>query len=387
MKSLAFNSLFILISISTYGQFIAGEDVRVSDPYSDDLYVAGGEVTIDSPINGDCITAGGIITINDSIAADLIIAGGEINVQGVIGDDLRAAGGDIFIDSEVLDDLIVFGGQLRVSPNAVIYGNVVCYGGKLTMEGTVLGAMRASGGQIEITGSVHGPTTLAAESLTIHNGAQFLSSVNYWAESGEVDFGNSVQNGEATYNTSLAFEGEKYAREGFLVGISIFFILVYLIGGFILLLLLEWAFEKKFIKAAAEIDKSQATSLGFGLIYIIGAPILVLICFGLVVGIPLGILVLLLYLYSLLFGNFVAALVFTHFWKSKQGKTWSVFTTSLIAFLIAMAFQALTSIPFVGPLVSFALLCLTYGAIILGIRSSKKGSSDLSGPVDSSVMA
>ena len=221
-----------------------------------------------------------------------------------------------------------------------------------------------------------------SEKLEIDGGAQFFSNVAYWTDEGEIDFGNSLQNGEATYDESLSFEGNDYAAEGFLIGISIFFIVCYLLGGFVLLLLLEWAFGATFNRAATEVTLGWTGSLGIGLVYIIGTPILILMSIALIVGIPFGILTAVIYFYSLIFGSFMTALILTHIWKSRNDKTWNVFVTSLLAFLLAMAIQALTSIPFIGPLVSFVLLCLTYGAIILAIRSRKKGSAGAQGPVE-----
>lgn len=374
--------LFVLLyslffcSISSFSQFVAGEEVRFSEPYSDDIYVAGGEVVIDAVISGDCLAAGGKIAINDSIAADLIVSGGEIMVNGIVGDDIRAAGGSIVINGEVMDDLIVFGGEIELGPAAVIHGNVVSYGGELEVEGVVFGSVKASGGEITIGGMVHGPASLSAETMIIEDGAEFLSTVSYWEKDGEVDFGDSVKNGEAKYDLSLTMEGSGLSDEGFLIGLSVFLIFVYILGGLIILLLMEWAFSSRFTAAAYELNRSWVNSLGFGLIYVIGFPILIVICFALVIGIPIGIFAAVLYLYSLLFGNFVAALLFTHFWKKRQGKTWSVPITALIAFLVSLALQALTSIPLLGPLFSFALLCLTYGAIILGIKAGKSESPD-----------
>lgn len=375
MKPLILFFNICLATFSAFAQFEAGEDVRVSKPYPDDIYMAGGNVTIDAPVHGDCVLAGGTINVNDSVTSDLIIGGGDINVTAYVGDDIRIAGGTIRIDSEVMDDLIVFGGEIKVSPNAVIHGNVVSYGGELEIDGTVLGALKASGGEIEVDGSVHGPATLSAGSLQIRDGAKFFSDVAYWSEAGEVDFGNSVQNGEARFDTSLSWEGNDYADAGTLFGLSLLFMFLFVLGGFLIVLVLELAFGKWFSEAAKEVVSSWSRSLGIGVIYVIGVPILVLLCFMIVIGIPIGLFAMVLYLFSMIFGNFVAGLVITHLWKARNGKDWGVVLTALIALVMAIVLQLLTSIPFLGFVISFGVLCMTYGAIILGIMARNAGNS------------
>jgi len=371
MKRLLILSVLVFLSLSLSAQFEAGDEVTISKAFPDDLYIAGGQISIDAPVYGDCVLAGGTININDSIQSDLIVGGGDIKVRGPVGDDIRVAGGTIEIDSEILDDLIVFGGQVKVTENALIHGNLVSYGGELDIDGTVLGAVKASGGEITVKGTAHGPASLSAGDLEIKKGARFLSDVNYWSDDGEVDFGNSVENGDAVFDQSLAAEGEDYTDTGTLLGIGIFFTILFLLGGLLILILLEWAFGKWFSGAAREVEKGWPNTLGVGAIYVIGLPVLVILSFLIVIGIPIGVFGLVFYIFTMVFGNFVAALALAHLWKDKKGKTWGVMLTSLIALAIAVLLQLLTSIPFLGWLISFTVLCITYGAIILAIRSKK----------------
>jgi hypothetical protein len=387
MKPFALFSALLFMSFAASAQFEAGNQINVSTPYPDDMYIAGGAVSIDAPIGGDCILAGGEINVNDSIANDLMVGGGQINVRGPVGDDIRVAGGDIEIDSEVMDDLIVFGGKITLTPNAIIHGNVVSYGGELTVNGTVLGAMKASGGKITVNGTVQGPASLSAGELTILDGAKFFSEVDYWSEKGEVDFGNSVQAGEAIYNTSLAWEGSDPTDTGTLLGLGFLFMVIFVLGGYLFLVLLEWAFGNGFSRAAGEAAKSWSRSLGVGVIYTIGVPILVVLSFMIVIGIPVGIVGLVLYLISMIFGNFVAALLLAHLWKDKKSKTWNVLLTALVALPIAIILQLLASIPVLGFLFSFVVLCITFGAIIMAIRARNARNPQGAAPISASAQA
>jgi hypothetical protein len=371
MKSFVFIPLLLLFSISLQAQFMGGEKVIISEPYPDDVYIAGGEVSINAPVYGDCVLAGGNISVNDTVASDLIIGGGDIEINGFIGDDVRVAGGNVTITGEIMDDLIVFGGDVKISPQSVIHGNIVSYSGEVAMDGRVKGGAKMSGGQISIDGTIEGPATLSAGNLIIGQNAQFLSNVGYWSENGEVDFGNSVQNGEARYDTSLGWETNNYSDETTWIGISFFFGFMFILGGLLLLLLLEWAFGSWFTEASNQVMAGWPRSLGIGVLYVIGVPVLILFSFIIIIGIPVGLFATFLYLFSLFFGNFVAALILTHLWKARKGKNWNVLITALVALLVAIVIQLLTSIPLLGALISFIVLCISYGAIILAIRSGK----------------
>jgi hypothetical protein len=376
MRASILLSALLFLSLSFQAQFQSGDRVELTKPYPDDIYIAAGEIQVRAPIYGDCVIAGGNISINDSISGDLMVGGGDITIRGTIGDDIRVAGGTIEIDSEVMDDLIVFGGKINVTENAVIHGNVVSYGGNLTMDGTVLGAMKASGGEISIGGKVHGPMRMAAGSVVIKEGAQFFSDVSYWAENGKVDFGSSVQNGEATYDLSMAWEGDDHSASGTILGLGIFFMTMFILGGFLILLLLEWAFGRWFTGAAQEVVNGWSRSLGIGVLYVIGIPVLIVLSFVIVIGIPIGIFGLVLYIFSLLFGKFAAALVIAHLWKSKKAKTWGILLTSLIALMIAIGLQIVTSIPLLGSLLSFLVICITYGALVCAVRGRNSGPAE-----------
>jgi hypothetical protein len=373
MKPLFLFFSFLFAALSSFAQFEAGDKVRLSEPYPDDIYMAGGEISIDAPVGGDCVVAGGNISINDSIAEDLIVGGGEIEVRGVVGDDIRAAGGTLEIDSEVMDDLIIFGGQVKITERAIIHGNLVSFGGELDIDGTVLGSVKASGGEIAVGGTVHGPSSFSSGDLDIKEGARFLSDVNYWTENGEVNFGGAMENGQARYDESLSWEGNDYSDTGTLVGVGILFTFVFLLGGFLMILLLEWAFGRGFSQSARAFVSSWTKSLGLGVVYVIGLPIAVVVSFMIVIGIPVGLVALVFYLFSMIFGNFVAALILAHLWKDRQGKDWGIFLTALVALMIAIGLHLLTSIPFLGFLISFVVLSITYGAIILAIRGKDDG--------------
>ncbi|MGB5820750.1 MAG: hypothetical protein WBG90_14790 [Saonia sp.] len=382
---LQFIWLFPLLAIS---QFEAGEDVTINTPQNDDVYLSGEDIYIHAPVNGDAIAAGSSIMVTDSIRQDLIVAGGDITVRGHVADDIRAAGGKLTIDTEVGDDVIVFGGELFITKDAVINGNLITVGGTTKMNGLVKGKLMARAGELEMNGTVEGDAMLygeeieidgkiystseiVAENLNIGANAQFHKGVAYWSEDGEVDFKNTLVNATATFDKALMDSQEDFPWQFFGLA-AIGFWIFYVLSAFLIILILNYAFKHFFAHAAAYTDKALFKSLGYGLIYLFGVPLLIALTFMLIIGIPIGLFLLSLYIFSVLFGHLVVALLFTYYLKQRNNRAWNFWNIVFIALGIAIVLRLLTFIPFLGALVSIVVIAIGYGLLLLEILNRKR---------------
>ncbi|MCK0145388.1 hypothetical protein MWU78_07030 [Arenibacter sp. F26102] len=376
----------ILFSILTMGQYTADKNIDVQMPKEDDLYLAGETVTVDAIVNGDVVAAGGKIIIQDSIRQDLIVAGGEIVVKGYVADDIRAAGGRLTIDGEVGDDVIIAGGEVVITENAVIHGNLVNFSGNIEMKGEVLGTLKSHSGNfvlkgrvgqeanifgedILIDGEILGISKIAAESVNIGSNAKFFNNVEYWSRDGIVEFNNSLIQAKAVYNDELmeGLDNFSWKGTGFLVAI---FFIIYVLSAFVILLLLNWAFGKLFLKASQHFRKDLLKGTGYGLIYLFGMPLIILFTFLLIIGIPISLFLLSVYGFSILFGHLVASLLITHYLdKNRQWKFWQIVFISLG---IGILLRLITLIPFLGTLVSILVIALSYGVLLLVFIQQRK---------------
>ncbi len=386
MKTL-FLFLALLLPILSMGQDNWGEDITVTEKQNDDIYLAGEEVNINTTVKGDVVVAGSKITVRDSVHQDLIIAGGEIVVTGYVADDIRAAGGRITIDSEVGDDLIVAGGEVFLTKNAVIHGNLINFSGKINMNGKVNGMVKSYAGELAINGNVaqgsnlyaedvlingeiRGESKIVAEKIVIGEDAKFYGDVAYWSEDGEIDFKNSLVNGQASYTERLKEDRNGFSMEG--LGIATLGLwLFYLFSAFLVLLLLNWAFRDLFSKAVVNFDKAFLKSFGYGLIYLFGVPLLIMITFIMIIGIPIGLFLSGLYLFSILFGHLVTALLISHYLNNRSNTSWNFWPVVLLALGIASVIRLLTLIPFLGIVISVFAIALGYGILSLTIFQNR----------------
>ena len=226
------------------------------------------------------------------------------------------------------------------------------------------------GGDLVINGEIKGTSKMVAEEITITENAKFHNNVTYWTEDGEIDFKNSLVNTVASFDKTLLDDRDKFSWKGFGIA-ALGFWVFYLFSAFLVILLLNWAFSNFFKTAADYINDAFLKSLGYGAIYIFGFPLLIIILFVILIGIPLGLFLGGFYLFSLLFGHLVAALLFGHYLSRRQDRKWNFWTIVFLALGIAAAIRLLTFVPFLGALIAIFIFAAGYGLILNTLLQKK----------------
>ncbi|MEJ1222861.1 polymer-forming cytoskeletal protein [Sediminicola sp. 1XM1-17] len=387
MKTYIWMWAFFFAFVS-HAQFKSGENVTITQPQDDDIYLAGEAVNINNKVRGDVVASGGSIFVLDSISQDLIAAGGELAFKGYVADDVRAAGGKLLIDAEIGDDVVVAGGKIHIGNNSIIHGNLISFSGELQINGDVMGTMKAStgkasiygtigkdakisGGEIYLDGDFKGNTQITAEHLTIGNNAKFYGAVTYWTKEGEVDFKNSLVGTTATFTEDLRMEKEElslYNFGAFSFGLALFYILSILV----IIILFHALFKNQFPTITTDVEGNTWNVLGNGLIYLFGVPLLILITCITLIGIPIGLFILVTYLFSLLFGHVLAALLFTYYWNQRNEKQWGFWAMVFLTLGFALILRLVTLVPILGWIISVVALSFTYGLFIKKVIRKKQ---------------
>ncbi len=370
MKTITF-LLIALCSMVSFGQTENEGDILISKTQQDDTYRAGENIKVNAAIQGDLVIAGGNLIVNDSINGDLTAAGGELFLNSYIADDVRIAVGRATIDSEIGDDLVVFGGEVILTENAIIHGNLICFAGNIKINGEVIGKLDIKGADVLIDGTIRETSKIIGEDITIGSNAKFYKDVEYWNNEGEIDFKNSLVNTKAQFNEDLGEEESQLSLTSF--GTTSFKLWVfYILSAFLVILVLHALFRNAFSSAVEGLEKNLLKSFGFGLIYLIGIPLLILLALLIIIGIPLGLFATVIFIFSLLFGHLIAALLVVYYFKYKKEKDWGFWSITFLALLCAIILRVLTIIPFAGILLSVVILSITYGALTLKVIHSKK---------------
>lgn len=359
----------------------AGKDVLIANPLNDDLYVAGEKIFISAKVNGDVIAAGSEVRVTDTVMGDAILAGATIGISGFVSDDIRVAGGTIDILKGAGDDVIIFGGTVTIHDEAGIRGDVIVFGGEIEINGRILGDLSIFGGSVKLNGDVGGKlkvkggelflnsevagdSELAAEDLNLGMNAQFHGNVRYWSGDGEMDFGAAAPN--AQYDPSLEIE-EDMEAQGWSGAGALGFFLFSLFSSVLLIIILVFGFGKYFDRGA-EIAKAELLkSFGMGVLYVISVPVLITILMITVIGIPLGILTLVFYLFTLVFAPGFASVLIGNRLRQHYHKSWNNWMIILVSTGVFIVLWLVLLIPFLGWLVGIFLVGASFGSTLMAV--------------------
>ncbi|MFN1835801.1 hypothetical protein AB2B38_011095 [Balneola sp. MJW-20] len=347
------------------------EGTVILSEQDDDTYLAGETIQVDAVVNGDLYAAGRQIVTSDSIYGDLVAAGANLIIEKYIADDVRIAGGTIIVDSEIGDDLIVFGGEVLITENAVIKGNVIGLADNIEIEGTIYGKLDIEGSRVTINGEIRDTSKIVSEEIVIGSKAKFYEDVEYWSSEDQVDFKGALINSEAYFSGEL--KEEKSGSSILTYGLSsITAWILYTISVFLVILVLQGLFKNSFISAAEGLDGKYLKSFGYGLLYLIGLPLVIAIAFLIGIGFPLGLFMTGIFIFSLLMGHFISALVIVYYIRYKKELNWNFWGITLLALLIAIVLRLFMNVPYVGIFTAALILAITYGALTLEVIQSKR---------------
>lgn len=400
-------ALFLLLLLS-FPQLLAtdirkGEQVEVRTPVHEDLYAGANRITIDAPVYGDLVVAARFIFVRDTIHEDAILAAQEITIEAPIMDDARLMAGQMHIRADILGDLFIGGGTVYIDPNVTIHGNLYAGGGTIHMSGTISGDIKLAGGEVffdgnaeqaadikagtlELSGTFRGPVHIGAEQLKLTANAAFYSAVNYWTTTASVDFQpNLKDSATATFDESLRTEmdGNNW-RKGMGFG-SVLFTIGWVISAALLFVLLVWAFQNFFRNTAHHLIDNYATRLGYGILYLLGVPLLIVISLISIIGIPVGIFSLATYGFSLGFAHILTSVLVTYWWQEYHQVQWSKRKVVLVAVGVFVLLKVVTSIPILGWLISAVVVAITFGAILAELLR-KKGEPEEMAPIEAEEM-
>jgi len=388
MKTKLFTTIFFLLLLASpmlAMQILSGNDIRISQPVREDLYVFGGTITIDAPVYGDIYSAGGTVTVNDTVYGDLVVAGGNVYLRGVVQDDVRAAAGSLLVAGNISGDLIIAGGTVTVEPSAGIGGDIAISGGTITLSSTVSGSVKAAGGvvtinsaigknlsfnggELTLNGAVNGASEIAATKFHLGENAALRGNVRYWTDAGEINFGNALQNGAiATFDPSLRTQYERPDMR-YLGFASFLAVLWYLLAMFILVWLGQWLFTQTIKNAALTAQAEPVRSLGYGFLYFAAVPVAVVLLFVTLIGIPVGLIALFLYLLLLALANIITALIGAHWINHAKNYHWRSIQLVLVAFGLFILLKIVGFIPVIGWIVKIAAVFVAFGAVVENSR-------------------
>lgn len=362
----AFSFLFIFLTSVTAVSAASKDlpknvEVKADEHIEHDYFVSGDNVTISGTIDGDAYIFAQKILINGEIKGDLIAAGGNISIPGKVSQDARLAGGKINIAGNVDGSATIGSGDFSLDRSGSIGKSAVIGAGTIVVDGRIGKDATLGGGEVTINNSIGGSLMAGITHLTLRPGARIAGDINYWSEDNlTVDEGSSVSGSTNKHEVKNAADSRQRLNDS-INGVRFALKVV----GFLYILILGLIFVKMlpvYTKQAANlINTMPLKSFGFGLLFSILAPILILLLLITIIGIPIALLLLFCLFLFFVFAKIIVA-YFLGVWLEKRLKMSNsqalTFTGGLIVFTL------ISLIPVFGGIFSFILQIAGVGSLV-----------------------
>ncbi|UPW01564.1 polymer-forming cytoskeletal protein [Halorussus gelatinilyticus] len=315
---------------------------------------------VPAPVAADETRSGGTVVVEagETVNEDLTAFGGTVVVRGTVNGDVTAFGGNVFVDGRVNGDLEAFAGNVRV--NGTVTGNVTAAGGNflLAQGGEIGGELETAAGNVVVEGEIGRDARVGAGTIRLGPSAVVGGDFVY---DGDLDRASGARidgrvREEPNVNLGVGVGGPLFpdwlgAVYGFLVN--------FVLGAVALLV-----FPRFSAGVASRAIADPLRSAGVGLLLFVGVPILLVLLFVSLVGIPLGLFGVLLYAVALWLGYVYGAFALGGWLAgvADNDSKWVALAVGLVAVSLV------GFVPILGGLVQFVVLLLGLGALALGGR-------------------
>ncbi len=392
LSRILFATIIAAVAVAISATPALAADVRAGDTVSlsqdeqvdSDLYLAGRVISSSATVTGDIFAAGETLQMGGSVDGGLTAAGQSIAVDGLITRGARIAGSTVDVAGRVERDLLVGSGVFTLEPDASIGQDLFFGAGTVVLRGAVGGNVRGGAEELIIEGTITGNVNVEVGTLVIRPGATVGGDLTYTSRT-EADIPADTIQGTITYSQRIddrirsgAFRGlEALAPLAVLAAIvwNVAWYLMALLAGIVLILLTP----RRMAGAATALRTDTGPVAGWGALALFVTPIAAVVMGLTLIGLPLGIITLLLwgillYLAQLPVSVFVGHLILGHT-KPLQSKGFMIGALALGLLILTL----LRSIPVLGFFIWLATALFGLGGMVVNERrlvQSRRDSTD-----------
>ncbi|HEX3082263.1 MAG TPA: polymer-forming cytoskeletal protein [Candidatus Saccharimonadia bacterium] len=307
-------------------------------------YAAGQNVTINGNVEGDVICGGQIVEINGSVGGDVLCASQNITINGPVGGSVRVVGQNVTINGTVGRNVTAAGQTLTLGSNAHVSGEVAVAGQTMTLGSTIDHDAVVGGMELALGGSIGGD-------LTYYSNDTF--SIDRTKVAGTI-----------THRVP-----EHQARQSNPVASQLRMLLYWLVAGLFVTLVLVWVMPR-FVRTVATTMMTQiGRSFGWGALALIAIPVVMFLVSLTVIGIPLAVLLGILWVAAILSAELFAgvAVGMMALGRKETGRKAMVLATLAGVPLV----MVLGWLPFVGVFVKLAAVMWSLGGLTIAANKAR----------------
>jgi cytoskeletal protein CcmA (bactofilin family) len=338
--------------------------IATGDVINDDLYVAASDIIINGTINGDALVVGNNITVDGKINGSLTAIGATIEIGGEITHSVRLAGNEIDLSGSIGGDVLVAGSNIDLDAAAIIGRDLLFASRKIQIDAMIDNNIMGAGETVNIGDFVGGNVEVHDTNLTIASTATIHGNLRYTSDNDAV-----IQSGAAIDGTTTRMEPIRREFNWPVIGLwaGIIAYLMTLLTGCLIILLAP----KRAQAVATSIMRQPLLSLGWGAVILFAAPVAIVITLITVIGIPLGLIGMVIYGIAIYLCQ-IAGGLFIGYWI--LGYVTKVNSRGGLVGAFALGFTMLTLvklIPYIGWVIWLLTVLFGLGAMALSQRTMK----------------
>jgi len=358
-------TLFIAPQITSAAEIITETNVLLdqSNTYYENLYIGAGTTNISSEVNSDLTIIGGEVKVSSKVTGDIFVAGGNVDFTGQVEGDLRVIGGEVTIEGDVIGDILIVGGNVFVSENATLLNDVLLIGGEINFESDSNKRLKVVSGKVSINGNIDGQSEITAQSISIGPSAKINGNFSYYSPQKFSESDSSEILGTINYNKINTIQDTGLIKKA-IVNFLNFWLLLRFITTLIIAFVLVYVFKVFSVGVNNIIVSSFFKSLFTGFLSLILLPILTLIFVVSLVGMPIGFLLLTVFIAAMIITPAISGILLGGWLRKILGKADNYLVDFHSATLGVILFTVLQFVPVIGEFLRFILIMTALGAMI-----------------------
>ncbi len=331
-----------------------------------DTLLAGAEaIEIHGTVTGNLLAFARRVVIDGTVQGDLITGAQTVEIRGTVGGNVLSFSRQANISGQVSQSLHVFAELVRLHRSGRTAGDMIAFASEITAEGRVDRDLYAFAGETHVQGEIGGDLVARTGRLSVSSPARVEGDLRAHVNREEQV---SVAPGAVAGNTQITLPEPKETTSRFLTPGFYLWQLARLGAAFTTGMVLFWLFPSWFA-AEAETLPAILRTLGSGFLVLVVTPFAVILIALTIVGLPVALFTLVLWLASL-----YAALIFAGAWLGEAllhsgRQNFKAFGISLLAGLGVLI--ALTAAPYLGFLARFGVLLLGLGLLARALRGRR----------------